>query len=174
MLDQYPELAREFEEEFARMKQEQEELEQQIQHQSEQLGIELENIGGEDSISTEDVPSSSTPEKSSSSENEQETVTTGTSEKEPVDLSLQALTSDIIRGFIAQVKKDVKRILDLMVPVLQPVLRVGGVLWRQLRAIIASLLLNKKQKRNDDNNSSSSAQGKQEQQLDEQDHTDQQ
>ncbi len=55
------------------------------------------------------------------------------------DFTMQALTFEIIRAMVKQVESDVRRIIELMTPVIRPILRAGDVAWRHLRVTFESL-----------------------------------
>lgn len=58
------------------------------------------------------------------------------------DLTMKAITFEIIRELIKQVESDVKRIVELLTPVIQPILSAGDVAWRHLRVAVESLWKN--------------------------------
>lgn len=55
------------------------------------------------------------------------------------DFTVSAMTFEIIRTLMKQVESDVRRIVDLVGPVLQPILRAGDVAWRHLKVVFESL-----------------------------------
>jgi hypothetical protein len=55
------------------------------------------------------------------------------------DYTMSAVTFEIIRAMIKQVESDVKRIVELLAPVVQPIFRAGDVAWRHLKVIFESL-----------------------------------
>jgi hypothetical protein len=55
------------------------------------------------------------------------------------DFTMSAITFEIIRAMVKQVENDVKRIVELIAPVVQPILRAGDVAWRHLKLVIESL-----------------------------------
>jgi hypothetical protein len=63
-----------------------------------------------------------------------------TSSKE--DLTMKALTVEIIRGMVRHMENDVKRIVELMAPVLRPILEAGEVAWHRIRAAIVVIQKN--------------------------------
>lgn len=54
------------------------------------------------------------------------------------DFTMSAITFEIIRAMIKQVENDVKRIVELMAPVIRPILRAGDVAWRHLKVVFES------------------------------------
>jgi hypothetical protein len=59
--------------------------------------------------------------------------------KEKEDLTLSALSLEIIRTVFNNAERDVKRIIDLILPAVQPVLNAGDVAWRHIKATLMSL-----------------------------------
>jgi chromosome segregation ATPase len=55
------------------------------------------------------------------------------------DFTLSAVTFEIIRAMVKQVESDVKRIVELIAPVIQPILRAGDVAWRHLKVAFESM-----------------------------------
>ena len=55
------------------------------------------------------------------------------------EFTMSAMTFEIIRALIKQVENDVKRIVELIAPVVHPILRAGDVAWRHLKVVIESL-----------------------------------
>ncbi len=55
------------------------------------------------------------------------------------DFTMSAMTFEIIRAMVKQVENDVKRIVELIAPVVQPILRAGDVAWRHLKLVLESL-----------------------------------
>jgi hypothetical protein len=55
------------------------------------------------------------------------------------DYTMSAVTFEIIRAMIKQVESDVKRIVELLAPVVQPIFRAGDVAWRHLKVVFESL-----------------------------------
>ncbi|KAG7355574.1 hypothetical protein IV203_000260 [Nitzschia inconspicua] len=51
------------------------------------------------------------------------------------DFTLSHLAIESLRAFVKHAKDDVKRILELVVPVMQPLLTAGDVAWRQIKAL---------------------------------------
>jgi hypothetical protein len=51
------------------------------------------------------------------------------------DFALSHLAIESLRAFLKHAKDDVKRILELVVPVMQPLLTAGDVAWRQIKAL---------------------------------------
>jgi hypothetical protein len=62
----------------------------------------------------------------------------GADDKEE-DLTLNGMTIEILKGVFRQAESDVKRIAELMAPILQSMMRAGDVAWRHVRALIVSL-----------------------------------
>lgn len=56
------------------------------------------------------------------------------------DYTMSAVTFEIIRAMVKQVESDVKRIVELLAPVVQPIFRAGDVAWRHLKVVFESLL----------------------------------
>ncbi|KAL3898023.1 MAG: hypothetical protein SGARI_006776, partial [Bacillariaceae sp.] len=48
---------------------------------------------------------------------------------------LSHLAIESLRAFVKHAKDDVKRILDVVVPVMKPLLTAGDAAWRQIKAI---------------------------------------
>jgi hypothetical protein len=55
---------------------------------------------------------------------------------------MKALTVEIIRGMVRHMENDVKRIVELMAPVLRPILEAGEVAWHRIRAAIVVIQKN--------------------------------
>ena len=55
------------------------------------------------------------------------------------EFTMSAMTFEIIRALVKQVENDVKRIVELIAPVVHPILRAGDVAWRHLKVVIESL-----------------------------------
>lgn len=55
------------------------------------------------------------------------------------DYTLSAVTFEIIRAMAKQVESDVKRIIELVAPVLRPILKAGDVAWRHLKVAFQSI-----------------------------------
>ena len=55
------------------------------------------------------------------------------------DFTMSAMTFEIIRAMVKQVENDVKRIVELIAPVVHPILRAGDVAWRHLKLVFESL-----------------------------------
>lgn len=51
------------------------------------------------------------------------------------DFTVSNLAIESLRAFIMHAKDDVKRILELVVPVMRPLLTAGDVAWRQIKAL---------------------------------------
>lgn len=54
------------------------------------------------------------------------------------DFTMRAITFEIIREIVKQVENDIKRIVELMSPVIRPILRAGDVAWRHLKVAFES------------------------------------
>jgi hypothetical protein len=63
-----------------------------------------------------------------------------TSSKE--DLTIKALTVEVLRGMVRHAENDLKRIVELMAPVLRPLLQAGEVALRRIRAAIVVIQKN--------------------------------
>ena len=59
--------------------------------------------------------------------------------KSDEDFTVSAMTFEIIRAMVKQVESDVKRIVELMTPVIRPILRAGDVAWRHIKVAFESL-----------------------------------
>jgi hypothetical protein len=51
------------------------------------------------------------------------------------DYTLSHLAIETLRAFVKHAKDDAKRIFELVVPVMQPLLTAGDVAWRQIKAL---------------------------------------
>lgn len=59
--------------------------------------------------------------------------------KEKEDLTLSALSIEIIRRMFKDTERELKRIIDLILPVVRPVMNAGDVAWRHIKATLISL-----------------------------------
>lgn len=66
----------------------------------------------------------------------------GDESREKEDLTMRALTLEIFKGLMKQVKSDFGRIAELLTPALRPLIRAGDVTWRYIRAAILTLYKN--------------------------------
>ena len=60
-------------------------------------------------------------------------------EKPNEDLTMNGMTIEIIKGFIKQAEADIKRIKQLMGPIIQSMIKAGNVAWRHIHALITSI-----------------------------------
>jgi hypothetical protein len=51
----------------------------------------------------------------------------------PEDFTISALSTEIIRKLFQNAERDLKRIVDIILPVVQPMLKAGDVAWKQLK-----------------------------------------
>ena len=51
----------------------------------------------------------------------------------PEDFTISALSTEIIRKLFQNAERDLKRIVDIVLPVVQPMLKAGDVAWQQLK-----------------------------------------
>ena len=100
--------------------------------------LDQQDMGGETAdiddglLSSEDGVATSASDETTSTQVESPD-NNSTSSKEDFELSHLAIES--LRAFVKHAKDDVKRILDLVVPVMQPLLTVGDTAWRQIKAL---------------------------------------
>jgi hypothetical protein len=64
------------------------------------------------------------------------------------DFTTKALGFEMIRELLKQMESDLKRIVELLAPVVTPILRAGDVAWRHIRATIVTLRNNYESSRN--------------------------
>jgi hypothetical protein len=62
-------------------------------------------------------------------------VTTKTRTTAAEDFTLTHLAIETLRAFVQHAKDDVKRLVGMMVPVVQPLFTAGDVAWRQIKAL---------------------------------------
>lgn len=58
------------------------------------------------------------------------------------DLTLKALAVEIIRGLVRNANNDLKRIVELVAPVVRPLLEAGDKAWRRIRAAVVYIQQN--------------------------------
>jgi len=58
------------------------------------------------------------------------------------DLTLKALAVEIIRGLVRNANNDLKRIVELVAPVVRPLLEAGDKAWRRIRAAVVYIKQN--------------------------------
>ena len=135
MLELYPELAAEIEEEIEKMKIEQEELEKDIAQLSQDLdqrqsttttssGAEM---GTEAGVETVQSPPVDVVE-----ENEND------DKNEKLDLSLPILAAEILKELIRRAQTDLRRILRLVTATVQPMVDTTRAFIQQIKAIVAT------------------------------------
>mmetsp|Transcript_101944 Transcript_101944/g.294975 ORF Transcript_101944/g.294975 Transcript_101944/m.294975 type:complete len:299 (-) Transcript_101944:55-951(-) len=70
---------------------------------------------------------------------ESETNLASKNETAKEDFTISAMTFEIIRAVMKQVESDVKRIVELVAPVVRPILQAGDVAWRHIKVAFESL-----------------------------------
>ena len=60
---------------------------------------------------------------------------TAKSTKTSEDFTMTHLAIETLRAFVEHAKDDVKRLVGLMIPVVQPLFNAGDVAWRQIKAL---------------------------------------
>lgn len=58
------------------------------------------------------------------------------------DFTMKAISFEVIRAVAKEIGGGFKRIVELVTPVVQPILRAGDVAWRHLRVVVQSLRSN--------------------------------
>jgi hypothetical protein len=66
------------------------------------------------------------------------------------DLTMRALTLEIVRSILKQANSDVKRIVELLAPVIRPILQAGDTAWRTIRATLVTMHQNHQSSRNNE------------------------
>jgi hypothetical protein len=177
LLDEYPELAEELEEEIKKMEAEQGERRAEVEGlQNKVAGAESTNstpgtafvskpqndeeddleIGEEEPILVDEkkaeakidktyedeIPNEPLVEEESDPKSEEVKSAELESKEESStkqDFTMKVLSFEIIRELLKHVENDLKRIAELLAPVLTPILRAGDVAWRHIRATIVTL-----------------------------------
>lgn len=104
---------------------------------SDESSRENEEVNGHASIiSTEEETEESTDSTSNAVEDtattqEGQLETTNTTKE---DFTVKAIGVEVIRAMMKQVESDIRRIVELMIPVLQPLLRAGDQAWQRIRS----------------------------------------
>jgi hypothetical protein len=83
----------------------------------------------------EPLADSETTEESNDTKSKEMEGTSRNSTSSKEDFELSHLAIESLRAFVLHAKDDVKRILDLVVPVMQPLLTAGDAAWRQIKAL---------------------------------------
>ena len=140
LLDQYPDLAKEFEEEFQLMQQQQDELQEQIKTTA-AAKTQINEKGTSTTDNCDDTGSSS-PESLGSSVTEGENVDQQhkkdsssddrDEESAPVDLSVQSIIKEVIATF----KNDIKKLIDILYVVFKPVLQPTMNIISKIKTLI--------------------------------------
>ena len=136
MLELYPELAAEIEEEIEKMKIEQEELEKDIAQLSQDLdqrqsttttssGAEMGTEAGVETVQS--PPVVDVVEESANDD-----------KNEKLDLSLPILAAEILKELIRRAQTDLRRILRLVTATVQPMVDTTRAFIQQIKAIVAT------------------------------------